>query len=74
MSRSQVNKCNVRIVVATNKLQTRSPEGAAVRVEYSRDSILQLMTVSMVDCIKSKSILFATWQDSRLRFMISEPF
>jgi len=26
----RVNKCNVAIVVATNKLQTRSPEGAVV--------------------------------------------
>jgi len=32
-----VNKCNVAIFVATNKLQqTRSPEGAAVTVECSR--------------------------------------
>ena len=35
----KANKCNVAIIVATNKLQTRSSEGAAVTVEYRRDSI-----------------------------------
>jgi len=37
----KVNKCSIGIVIATNKLQTRSPEGAAVTVEYSRNDILQ---------------------------------
>jgi len=35
----RVNKCNVGIVVATNKLQALSPEGATVSVEYSRNSM-----------------------------------
>jgi len=39
MSRSMVNKCKVGIVVTTDKLQTRLPEGAAVTVKYSGNSI-----------------------------------
>jgi len=35
-----VNKCNIAIIVATDKLQTCSPEGAAVTIEYSRNSII----------------------------------
>jgi len=43
----RVITCNVAIVVATNQLRIRSLESAAVRVEYSRNSIITL-TISQV--------------------------